>query len=162
MTIVVDELDARLIRALADDPRVGLLEIGRRLGVARGTVTARLEKLVRRGVVRGFGPEVDPAAIGFPILAFVSLEIIQGRLEAAVEQLRGVPEVLEAHATSGDQDLLCRVVAKDPEHLQQIINTMVHTDSVRRSTSHIALSRQIAMRTQPLLDAHAVPRARVS
>ena len=162
MTIAVDELDARLIRALADDPRVGLLEIGRRLGVARGTVTARLEKLMRRGVVRGFGPEVDPAAVGFPILAFVSLEIIQGRLETAVEQLRGVPEVLEAHATSGDQDLLCRVVAKDPEHLQEIINTMVHTDSVRRSTSHIALSRQIAMRTQPLLDAYAAPRARVS
>jgi DNA-binding Lrp family transcriptional regulator len=155
MTIMVDELDARLVRLLADHPRVGLLEIARRLGVARGTVTARLDKLVRRGVVTGFGPEVDPVAVGFPILAFVSLEIIQGRLDTAVEQLRRVPEVLEAHATSGDQDLLCRVVAKDPEHLQDIINTMVHTDSVRRSTSHIALSRQIRMRTQPLLDAYA-------
>jgi DNA-binding Lrp family transcriptional regulator len=156
MTIVVDELDARLVRELAEQPRVGLLEIARRLGVARGTVTARLDKLAARGVVTGFGPDIDPAAVGFPILAFVSLEIIQGRLEAAVEQLRRVPEVLEAHATSGDQDLLCRVVAKDPEHLQEIINDMVHTDSVRRSTSHIALSRQIRMRTQPLLDAYAV------
>ncbi|MCW2967524.1 MAG: Lrp/AsnC family transcriptional regulator [Solirubrobacteraceae bacterium] len=155
MTSVVDDLDARLIGLLADHPRVGLLEIARRLGVARGTVTARLDKLVRRGAVTGFGPEVDPAAIGFPILAFVSLEIVQGRLEMAVEQLRGVPEVLEAHATSGDQDLLCRVVAKDPEHLQEIINSMVHSDSVRRSTSHIALSHQIRMRTQPLLDAYA-------
>lgn len=160
MTISVDELDARLIRLLADHPRVGLLEIARRLGVARGTVTARLDKLVRRGVVTGFGPEVDPAAVGFPILAFVSLEIIQGRLDTAVDQLRRVPEVLEAHATSGDQDLLCRVVAKDPEHLQEIINTMVHTESVRRSTSHIALSQQIRMRTQPLLDAYAGARTR--
>lgn len=153
--INIDRLDADLVRALAENPRVGLLEIARRLGVARGTVSARLDKLVRRGVVTGFGPEVDPAAVGFPILAFVWLEIAQGRLDEAVEQLRGVPEVLEAHATSGDRDLLCRVVAKDPEHLQEIVNTMVRTASVRRSTSHIALSHQIPMRTQPLLEAYA-------
>jgi DNA-binding Lrp family transcriptional regulator len=151
----IDRLDADLIRALAEHPRVGLLEIARRLGVARGTVSARLDKLVRRGVICGFGPEVDPAKVGFPILAFVWLEIAQGRLDEAVEQLRGVPEVLEAHATSGDRDLLCRVVARDPEHLQDVVNIMVRSAAVRRSTSHIALSHQIPLRTQPLLDAHA-------
>jgi len=153
--ISIDRLDADLIKTLAENPRVGLLEVARQLGVARGTVTARLDKLVRRGVVTGFGPEVEPAAVGFPILAFVWLEIAQGRLDEAVEQLRSVPELLEAHATSGDRDLLCRVVAKDPEHLQEIVNTMVRTATVRRSTSHIALSHQIPMRTQPLLDAYA-------
>lgn len=153
--ISIDRLDAELIRTLADNPRVGLLEVARQLGVARGTVSARLDKLVRRGVVTGFGPDVEPAAVGFPILAFVWLEITQGRLDEAVEQLRGVPELLEAHATSGDRDLLCRVVAKDPEHLQEIVNTMVRTATVRRSTSHIALSHQIPWRTQPLLDAYA-------
>jgi DNA-binding Lrp family transcriptional regulator len=153
--ITIDRLDADLIRTLAENPRVGLLEVARQLGVARGTVSARLDKLVRRGVVLGFGPEIDPAAVGFPILAFVWLEITQGRLDEAVDQLRGVPEVLEAHATSGDRDLLCRVVAKDPEHLQEIVNSMVRTASVRRSTSHIALSHQIPLRTQPLLDAYA-------
>lgn len=157
MSSPVDSLDAQLVTALAEHPRVGLLEIARRLGVARGTVNARLAKMLRDGVITGFGPEVDPSAIGFPILAFVWLEIAQGRLDEAVQQLRGVPEVLEAHATSGDRDLLCRVVARDPEHLQNIVNTMVRTPSVRRSTSHIALSCQIPLRTQPLLLAHAVP-----
>jgi DNA-binding Lrp family transcriptional regulator len=155
MCKMIDELDARLVKVLNEQPRVGLLEIARQLGVARGTVSARLDKLLRRGVVTGFGPDVDPVAVGFPILAFVELDIIQGRLDEAVEQLRGVPEVLEAHATSGDRDLLCRVVAKDPEHLQEIVNVMVRSEAVRRSTSHIALSRQIPMRTQPLLDAYA-------
>lgn len=153
--ISIDRLDSDLIKTLAANPRVGLLEVARQVGVARGTVSARLDKLVRRGVIKGFGPEVEPAAVGFPILAFVWLEIAQGRLDEAVEQLQGVPEVLEAHATSGDRDLLCRVVAKDPEHLQEIINRMVRTGSVRRSTSHIALSHPIPLRTQPLLDAYA-------
>ena len=150
-----DELDAALVKVLSEQPRVGLLEVARRLGVARGTVSARLDKLVRRGVVTGFGPDIEPAALGFPILAFVELDIVQGRLDEAVEQLRSVPEVLEAHATSGDRDLLCRVVAKDPEHLQEIINAMVRSEAVRRSTSHIALSHQIPLRTQPLLEKYA-------
>src|SRR3954449_2094677 len=155
MPRMIDKLDAQLIKSLNEQPRVGLLEIARQLGVARGTVSARLDKLLKRGVVTGFGPEIDPHALGFRILAFVWLEIYQGRLDEAVEQLRGVPEVLEAVATSGDRDLLCRVVARDPEHLQDIVNTMVRTASVRRSTSHIALSHQIPLRTQPLLDAYA-------
>ncbi|MFL5847080.1 MAG: Lrp/AsnC family transcriptional regulator [Solirubrobacteraceae bacterium] len=153
-----DELDAQLVKVLNEQPRVGLLEVARRLGVARGTVSARLDKLLRRGVITGFGPEIEPAALGFPILAFVELDIVQGRLDEAVERLRGVPEVLEAHATSGDRDLLCRVVAKDPEHLQEIINAMVRSEAVRRSTSHIALSHQIPLRTQPLLDKYASER----
>jgi DNA-binding Lrp family transcriptional regulator len=153
--MMIDRLDSRLIKLLAAHPRVGLLEIARQLGVARGTVSARLDKLLRRGVITGFGPEIDPHALGFRILAFVWLEITQGRLDEAVDQLRGVPEVLEAVATSGDRDLLCRVVARDPEHLQEIVNSMVRTASVRRSTSHIALSHQIPLRTQPLLDAYA-------
>jgi DNA-binding Lrp family transcriptional regulator len=104
-------------------------------------------------VVTGFGPEVDPARIGYPVTAFVSLEITQGRLEEAVAALRDVPEVLEAHGVTGDRDLLCRVVARDNAHLQAVINRMVSQGAVRRSTSSIAMSRLIGPRIEPLLEA---------
>src|SRR3954463_3368907 len=155
MPRMIDKLDAQLIKLLNEQPRVGLLEIARQLGVARGTVSARLDKLLKRGVITGFGPEIDPHALGFRILAFVWLQIYQGRLDEAVEQLRSVPEVLEAIATSGDRDLLCRVVARDPEHLQEIVNTMVPPGAGRGPTSHIALAHQIRPRTLPLIDAYA-------
>jgi DNA-binding Lrp family transcriptional regulator len=151
----LDALDASLIATLHAHPRVGLLEISRRLGVARGTVSARLRKLQERGVITGFGPELDPARMGFPVLAFVSLEIAQGRLEDAVALLRDIPEVLEAHGVTGTQDLLCRVVARDNGHLQDIINAMVGSPAVRRSTSSISMSRQIAPRIEPLVRAAA-------
>jgi DNA-binding Lrp family transcriptional regulator len=151
MTSSIDALDARLIAALAEQPRVGLTEIARRLGVARGTAHARLERLLERGAITGFGPDLDLAAIGYPILAFVSLEIAQGRLDEAVEWLREIPEVLEAHGTTGQRDLLCRVAARDPGHLQELIGRILGTSAVRRSTSSIALSRQIAYRTGPLI-----------
>ncbi len=147
----LDQLDARILGAMRAQPRVGVLELSRQLGVARGTIQARLDKLQARGVVTGFGPELDPAQMGYPVLAFVFLEIAQGRLEEAVEALAGVAEVLEAHGVTGARDLLCRVVARDNGHLQEVINTMVHHPAVRRSTSYISMSRQIDPRIAPLL-----------
>jgi DNA-binding Lrp family transcriptional regulator len=149
----IDSLDARIITCLRKEPRIGVLELSRRLGVARGTVTARLEKLEARGVVTGFGPDLDPAELGYPVLAFVFLEIVQGRLDDAVIDLRDVPEVLEAHSVTGARDLLCRVVARDNGHLQEVINRMVRHPAVRRSTSYISMSRQIAYRDAPLVAA---------
>src|SRR3712207_9557126 len=116
--MTIDELDSRLIAALRESPRVGLLEISRRLGVARGTVQARLSKLEARGVITGYGPEVDPAAMGYGIQAFVLLELAQGRLGAAAAVLEGVPEVSEADAISGPPGLLCRLVSRDTAPLQ--------------------------------------------
>ncbi len=131
---------------------MGVMEASRRLGVARGTVQARLAKLEERGVIRGYGPEIDPRAAGYPVAAFVFLQIAQGRLAQAVKALAEVPEVLEALGVTGDQDLLCRVVARDNGHLQDVINRMVRHPAVRRSTSYISMSRQIAYRVAPLLE----------
>ena len=151
----VDKLDARLIGLLRDEPRIGLMEVARRLQVARGTVQARLAKLTDRGVVRGFGPELDPHRMGYPLMAFVFLQITQGQLKEAVRVLEEVPEVLEATATSGPSDLLCRIVARDTEHLQDIVNRALSNPAIRRTTSYIALSEQIPYRTGPLLDSAA-------
>ncbi|HEV3377101.1 MAG TPA: Lrp/AsnC family transcriptional regulator [Thermoleophilaceae bacterium] len=149
----VDELDARLIAELREHPRLGLLEISRRLGVARGTVQARLAKLERRGVVTGYGPEIDPSELGHSIQAFVMLELTQGRLAEAVRALEETPEVLEVDAVSGPQDLICRIAARDTEHLQEIVNSLLASDAIRRSTSYVVLSRPIKPRVQPLVDA---------
>ena len=73
----IDRLDAALIELLAAEPRVGVLEASRRIGAARGTVQARLDRLRERGVITGYGPDVDPAALGYEVTAFITLEIRQ-------------------------------------------------------------------------------------
>ena len=73
----MDELDVRLIDLFTAEPRVGVLEASRRLGVARGTVQARLDRLAERGVVTGWGPGLSPEALGHPVTAFLTLEIRQ-------------------------------------------------------------------------------------
>jgi DNA-binding Lrp family transcriptional regulator len=168
MTSPVDALDARIVSVMTQEPRVGLMEVARRLGVARGTVQARLAKLEARGVVRSLAPQLDPAAMGYPLTAFVFLQIRQGRLDEAITDLLALPELLEATAISGPSDLLCRIVARDTEHLQEIVNRLLAGSAIQRSTSSIALSQQIPYRTGPLLaaaaaaDAGAAPTSRPS
>jgi DNA-binding Lrp family transcriptional regulator len=147
----VDELDARLILALAGSPRAGVMELARQLGVARGTVQARLDKLQGRGVVTGFGPDLDLRRLGYDVLAFVTLEIAQGRLDDVTAHLAGIPEVLEAHATTGPGDLHCRVVARTNEHLQDVINGILGVKGIVRTTTQIALTEQLGHRVLPLV-----------
>jgi len=147
----VDELDARLILALNRTPRAGIMELARQLTVARGTVQARLDKLQSRGVITGFGPDLDLRVMGYTVLAFVTLEIAQGRLDDVTEHLAGIPEVLEAHAVTGPGDLHCRVVARTNEHLQEVIARILDVSGIMRTPTQIALAEQLGHRLVPLV-----------
>ncbi|MEX2658847.1 MAG: Lrp/AsnC family transcriptional regulator [Acidimicrobiales bacterium] len=149
--LAIDALDGRLIRALADTPRAGIMELARQLGVARGTVQARLDKLVARGVISGFGPDLDLPALGYQVLAFTTLEIAQGRLGHVVSHIDAIPEVLEVHAITGPGDLHCRLVARTNDHLQTVINRILEVQGIVRTSTVIALTTQIAYRTLPLV-----------
>src|SRR5437016_12075790 len=153
----VDSLDVALIELLAAEPRVGVLEASKRLRVARGTVQARLERLQERGVITGYGPEVDPAALGYEVTAFITLEIRQaGGHDPVAERLAAIPEVLEAHTITGAGDMLCRVVARSNADLQRVLDAIVSTAGVVRSATLISLATQIPYRVLPLVRATAM------
>jgi DNA-binding Lrp family transcriptional regulator len=153
----VDHLDAALIELLAAEPRVGMLEASKRLRVARGTVQARLERLQGRGVITGYGPEVDPAALGYEVTAFVTLEIRQaGGHDPVAERLAAIPEVLEVHTITGAGDMLCRVVARSNADLQRVIDAIVSAEGVVRSATLISLAAQVPYRVLPLVRSAAV------
>ncbi|WP_432931319.1 Lrp/AsnC family transcriptional regulator [Microbispora sp. CA-135349] len=156
---MLDALDSRLLTTMRANPRIGLTELARLLGVARGTVQARLDKLIARGVIGDFGPTITTEQIGYPILAFASLQIAQGRLTEAVRWLAGIPEILEVYGTSGQGDLLCRVAARSTPHLQEIIARVLASPAVHRTDTTIALSTQIPFRIEPLLEAAVTPPA---
>ena len=148
----VDSLDAALIELLAAEPRVGVLEASKRLQVARGTVQARLERMQERGVITGYGPEVDPAALGYEVTAFITLEIRQaGGHDPVAERLAAIPEVLEVHTITGAGDMLCRLVARSNTDLQRVLDAIVSTEGVVRSSTVISLATQVRYRVLPLV-----------
>ncbi|WP_228977163.1 Lrp/AsnC family transcriptional regulator [Streptomyces sp. DH12] len=150
--MAIDHLDGRLIALLAREPRIGVLEASRRLGVARGTVQARLDRLQANGVIRGFGPEVDPAALGYPVTAFATLEIKQGQGADVREHLAGVPEVLELHTTTGHGDMLCRLVARSNADLQRVIDRVVGFEGIMRASTAIVMENPVPLRLIPLVE----------
>ncbi len=150
----MDDLDRNLIELFADEPRIGVLEASRRLGVARGTVQARLDKLAATGVIEGWGPELSPEAIGYPVTAFLTLEIRQGAGHNTIAaHLATIPEVLEAFTITGAGDMWCRVVARSNADLQRVIDSVLSDAGIVRSSTVIALATQIPHRVLPLLDA---------
>jgi DNA-binding Lrp family transcriptional regulator len=155
----LDSLDIDLLRSLRDNPRAGVLELSRTLGVARGTVQARLDRMERSGVLVGFGPELDVGAAGFPVQAFVTLEITQGALDDVAAELAALPTVLEAYATTGASDVLCKLAASSHEDLQETLLALNRSPTVARSTSVIVLSVVVAPRVLPLLQSrrHRAP-----
>ena len=148
----LDDLDRSLLHLFSAEPRVGVLEASRRLGVARGTVQARLDRLERAGVLASWAPTLDPAGLGYEVTAFVTLEIRQDvGHDAVAEHLARIPEVLEAHTITGTGDVLARVVARSNADLQRVLDQVTASPQVQRSSTVIALSTAIAHRVTPLL-----------
>ncbi len=157
----MDGIDSKLIEIFANEPRLGVLEASRRLGIARGTVQARLDKLTAAGVITGWGPDLSPEAIGFPVTAVLTLEIRQGSggsvgHEAVAAHLSQIPEVIEAYTITGVGDMWARVVARSNTDLQRVIDQVLTEPSIDRSTTVIALATQIPHRVVPLARAAAL------
>lgn len=150
--MTIDDLDAKLLSLLSTEPRLGVLEYSRRLGVARGTVQARLDRMIARGVITGFGPDVSAAALGYDVTAFVTMEIRQvSGHDPVADQLARIPEVLEVHTITGGSDLLCRVVARSNADLQRVIDQIVAVQGVLRTSSVIVLDTPVPYRVMPLV-----------
>jgi DNA-binding Lrp family transcriptional regulator len=153
----LDSLDLALLTALREHPRAGALQLSRVTGVARATVQARLDRMEKSGVITGYGPDLDVAAAGYGVRAFVTLEIAQGALDRVAADLAAIPGVLEAHAITGAADVVCMVAAMSHADLQQTLLRIDSSPSVARSISAIVLSTVIGRRDLPLLTSRPAP-----
>jgi DNA-binding Lrp family transcriptional regulator len=160
----LDSIDLRLLKALHASPRAGMLALAREVGVARNTAQAHLDRLLGTGVITGFGPEVDLRRVGYAVSAFVNLQISQGRAPSVGEALVAVPEVIEAWMTTGPSDLICRMVARDNDHLGELISKLLEIPGVTRTTTSLMLATPIPSRKLNLVtrDAPELPASRGS
>jgi DNA-binding Lrp family transcriptional regulator len=147
----VDGTDARLLRALSASPRATVLALAEATGLSRNTVQARLAALEARGVLGSFERRIDPAALGYPLAAFVQVRVTQRRLDAVAAALAAVPEVVEVLGTSGEMDLLVQVVARDGDDLYRVAGALLAIDGVERTSTSLVMRRLVDHRLDPLL-----------
>jgi DNA-binding Lrp family transcriptional regulator len=150
----IDALDARIILALDEDPDATILALSRSLGIARNTVHARLRRLTSDGALKPFSQRFDLGALGYELVAFMSLSVSQAA-PGLVEGLLGIPEVISAHYTTGDADILLQVAAKDPRDLYRITRAILAIDGVARTSTVISLDEAVSYRPHALLSVAA-------
>lgn len=147
----IDSLDVSLIELFTDFPGIGVMECSKRLGVARGTVQNRLNRLHESGVITRIAPQIDAAAMGYPVAAFCSLQIQQNLgHDGMAEKLAQIPEILELHTVSGSSDFLVKIVARSTADLQRVIDAISATEGMGRSASSIVLATHFENRVIPL------------
>ncbi|WP_214369863.1 Lrp/AsnC family transcriptional regulator [Pseudonocardia sp. H11422] len=148
----IDAVDAALLLALTESPRATVLALAERVGLSRNTVQARLARLEERGALSSFERRIDPGALGYPLTAFVTVQVTQRMLTEVAAALDGVPEVLEVHGLSGQTDLLVHVVARDADDLYRIAGQLLATEGVERTTTALVMRKLVEHRMAPLLE----------
>ena len=119
---VLDELNIRLLTELSADPRLRTTELARRLGVSAPTVRERVTRLEESGVIRGYRLDVDPAALGLPVAAWVRLRPGPGQIPRIIELAERTPEVVECHRISGEDCFLMRVQVAAIAGLEEVLD----------------------------------------
>lgn len=147
----IDRLDVEILTRLTTNARAGIAELAANLGVSRTTIQLRLRRLEEEGILVGFQPVINLAAIGMRVQALVTLEIDQRTMSTIVGGLQSLPEVLEVRIQAGREDLLVHVAIGSLEGLQALTAAIVQIDGVRKTTSTFTVSTPIPYRVEPLL-----------
>ena len=120
----LDPIDLQILDQLQANAREAQVDIARAVGLAPSAVLERIRKLEARGVVKGYGAQVNPKALGLGLLAFVAVRSDEVTSDQGIAKaLAECAEVLEVHHVAGDDCYLIKVRARDAEHLGQLLRT---------------------------------------
>jgi Lrp/AsnC family transcriptional regulator, leucine-responsive regulatory protein len=132
---IIDEIDTQITSILQINARETQADIARAVGLAPSAVLERIRKLEARGVIKGYGAQIDPRALGQGMLAFVAVRGSESASEERVAQaLAALPEVLEVHLVAGDDCYLIKIRSRDAEHLGLLLRTKIGRIAGVRST----------------------------
>ncbi|GAA3894974.1 Lrp/AsnC family transcriptional regulator [Leifsonia kafniensis] len=148
----VDRTDSQLLLALIADPRGTFVALASRLGLSRNTVQARMTRLEESQAFLPFDRCISPAALGYPLTAFIEVHVQQKQLAQIVAELALIPEIVQAHGMSGSTDLLVRVVCTDADDLFRIDGTILAVEGVERTATSLSMGELIPYRVAPLLE----------
>lgn len=119
----IDELDKKILRMIVDNARIPFLEVARACGVSGAAIHQRVQKLTDLGIIKGSEFLLDTEKIGYETCAFVGIFLSSpSTFEFVVNELEKIPEVVECYYTTGQYDLLIKVLAKNNKDLLRIIH----------------------------------------
>ena len=142
-----DERNVELLNLLSADPRMGISELARRVGMSAPAVRERVLRLEEAGVIRGYCLELDPAALGYPVAAYVRVRPAPGQLAKVAELARALPQVVECHRVTGEDCFVLKVHLPAIDNLDQVLDQFL---AYGQTTTNIIQSTPVPLRSLPL------------
>jgi Lrp/AsnC family transcriptional regulator, leucine-responsive regulatory protein len=148
----IDPMDARIMDILQRDGRRSYAEIGAEVGMSGPSAHERVKKLEARGILRGYAAQVDPAAVGLGVLAFMWVTQAPGSIaDDITDAFAQIPEVEACHRIAGEGDYLLKIRASDTADLERIVRRVQTTRHVYRTETDIVFSTPFERRPLPIL-----------
>ena len=147
----LDRTDLDILEILSADPRTTVVALAEKLRLSRNTIQSRMARLDQTGVFLPYERAFSPAALGFPLQAFISIGVRQTELPRIITELARVPEVVQAHGLSGSIDVLARVACRDARHLFDTDARILSIDGVERTETSLAMGEVIPFRVGGLM-----------
>jgi Lrp/AsnC family leucine-responsive transcriptional regulator len=119
---LLDEAGLEILRALQDNARVSFAELGRKIGMSGPAITDRIRKMEDAGIINGYHARVNPAKLGYPVVAYARLRVGRDHFQRVIALARDITEVRECHRSAGDDDFLLKVIATSREALNDVFD----------------------------------------
>ena len=150
-----DGRNVEVLRLLQDDPRIGTSELARRVGMSAPAVHERILRLEKAGVIAGHRLVLDPAALGYPICAFVRVRPAPGQLPRVADLARRLPQVVECHRVTGEDCFVMKVHLPGLDQLDEVLDQLL---AFGQTTTSIVQSTPVSPRALPLPGAQDLSR----
>lgn len=134
----MDHIDRALLARLQQDATQSYAALGQAVGLSAGAAHERVRKLRERGVIRRTAAEVDPAAVGGAVLAYVTVDSTSWMGDSG-ESFAALPEILEAHVVAGSASVLLKVRAASTGQLQDVLRRIYAIDGVSGTRATVVL-----------------------
>ncbi len=146
----LDELDEKILNMIAGNARIPFLEVARACNVSGAAIHQRVQKLINLGVIKGSEYILDQAKIGYETCSYMGLFLKDpADFPKVVDALKGIPEVVECHYTTGQYDLFIKLYARNNQHLLEIIHSKLQPLGLARTESLISF-REAFRRQLPI------------
>ncbi len=141
----IDELDKKILDIISRNARVPFKDVADECGVSRAAIHQRVQRMIDLGVINGSGYYVNPKKLGFHTCTYVGLNLAKGSMyKEAVEELKKIPEIVEAHFTTGPYSVIVKLYARDNEHLMNLLNERIQEiPGVMNTETMISLDQSI-------------------
>lgn len=122
----IDNLDRQILEIIMRNARIPSKDVAAKCGVSRAAIHQRIQRLIDMNVIVGSGYHVNPKILGYRTCTYIGVRLEKGSMyKDVVPELSKIPEVVECHFTTGPYTMLCKLYARDNEHLMRLINDHV-------------------------------------